>query len=121
MSRAQALQREDGQTIMLPYDAIPAERRALLDYPGRLGDEGHNGVLGVALAQWAARDDTRAEPEVRRAANTAMDAIDAMLAELHQLRSRLVTEIRAADDATAARVDAMLAGQVPGCREGGTP
>ena len=43
----------------------------------------HNGVLGVALAQWAARDDTRAEPEVRRAANTAMDAIDAMIAELH--------------------------------------
>jgi hypothetical protein len=67
------------------------------------------GVLGVALAQWMARDDTKAEPAVRRAANTAMDAIDAMLAELHQLRARLVSEIRASDDSAAARADAMLA------------
>jgi hypothetical protein len=94
---------------VLPYDQIPAERRAILDYTGRLGDDGHVGVLGVALAQWAARDDTRPEPEVRQAANTAMDAIDAMLAELYELRSRLVTEIRVSDDATAARVDALLA------------
>jgi hypothetical protein len=71
---------------VLPYDQIPPERRTIADYTGRLGDEGHNGVLGVALAQWMARDDTRAEPEVRRAANTAMDAIDAMLAELYELR-----------------------------------
>ena len=68
------------------------------------------GVLGVALAQWQTRDDTRPQAEVRRAANTAMDAIDAMLAELHQMRSRLVGEIRASDDASAARVDAMLSG-----------
>ncbi|MFZ0226540.1 MAG: hypothetical protein WAL41_06285 [Mycobacterium sp.] len=68
------------------------------------------GVLAVALAQWEIRDDSKAQPEVRRAANTAMDEIDAMLRELHQMRSRLVGEIRAADDATAARVDAMLAG-----------
>ena len=38
-----------------------------------------------------------------------MDAIDAMLAELHALRSRLTGEMRASDDATAARVDALLA------------
>jgi hypothetical protein len=75
---------------------------------GRLGDDGLGGVLGVALAQWAVRDDARADPDARRAANTAMAAIDAMLGELHQLRSRLVVEIRASDDATAARVDAML-------------
>ena len=75
--------------MMLTYDEIPADRRTIGDACGRLGDEGHNGVLGVALAQWMARDDTRAEPEVRRAANTAMDMIDAMLAELHLLRSRL--------------------------------
>jgi hypothetical protein len=37
-----------------------------------------------------------------------MDAIDAMLSELHALRSRLVSEIRASDDATATRVDALL-------------
>ena len=94
---------------MLPYDQIPPERRTIGDYTGRLGDEGHNGVLAVALAQWMARDDSKAEPEIRRAANTAMDEIDAMVRELYALRSRLVTEIRAADDATAARVDAMLA------------
>jgi hypothetical protein len=100
---------------MLPYDQIPADRRPILDYTGRLGDDGHNGELGVALAQWAGREDTRPEPEVRRAANTAMDAIDAMLRELYELRSRLLTEIRASDDATAARVDALLAAEaVPG-------
>jgi len=29
------------------------------------------GILGVALARWAERDDTTAQPEVRQAANTA--------------------------------------------------
>jgi len=38
-----------------------------------------------------------------------MDAIDGMLADLHAMRARLVGEIRASDDATAARADAMLA------------
>ncbi len=66
------------------------------------------GVLAVALAQWETRDDSKAQPEVRRAANTAMDAIDTMLAELHAMRSRLVGEIRASDDASAARADALL-------------
>ena len=93
---------------MLPYDQIPPERRTLGDYAARLGDEGHNGVLAVALAQWMARDDSKADPGARQAANTAMDEIDAMLRELHQLRARLATEIRAADDATAARVDELL-------------
>ena len=79
--------------MTLPYDQIPPERRTIGDSTSRLED--HNGVLGVALAQWAARDDTRPQPEVRQAANTAMDAIDSMLAELHQLRARLVSEIRA--------------------------
>ena len=71
--------------------------------------EDPTGVLAVALGQWEDRDDTKAQPEVRRAANTAMDAIDAMLADLHAMRRRLVTEMRASDDATGARVDAMLA------------
>ena len=60
------------------------------------------GVLGIALAQWAVRDDTKAQPEIRQAANTACAAIDDMLAELHRVRQQLVTEIRASDDATAA-------------------
>jgi hypothetical protein len=70
------------------------------------------GVLAIALGQWQDRDDTKAQPEVRRAANTAMDAIDAMLAGLYQMRSRLVGEIRVSDDANGARVDAMLAARV---------
>jgi hypothetical protein len=67
------------------------------------------GVLAIALAQWETRDDSKPQPEVRRAANTAMDTIDAMLRDLHAMRSRLVGEIRQADDASAARADAMLA------------
>ena len=79
---------------MLPYDQIAPERRTIME--DNISD--HNGVLGVALAQWAARDDTTADPGARKAANTAMDAIDGMLRELHQLRARLVGEIRASDE-----------------------
>ncbi len=67
-----------------------------------------NGVedLTVALAIW----ENRSEPDAnaRRAANTAMDAVDGMLTELHEVRARLIGEIRRSDDATAARVDALL-------------
>jgi hypothetical protein len=35
-----------------------------------------------------------------------MDAVDAMLRDLHGIRARLVGEIRASDDASAARADA---------------
>ena len=68
----------------------------------------HATDLGIYLTIWSARDDSKAQPDVRQAASHAMDAIDAALAELHGLRSRLVGEIRAADDATAARVDELL-------------
>src|SRR6266568_1971949 len=61
------------------------------------------GALTDALDLWAARDDARPQPEVRRAANTAMDEIDAMVRELYAMRSRLVTETRAADDAPGRR------------------
>lgn len=71
------------------------------------------GVLAIALGQWEDRDDTKPQPEVRRAANTAMDAIDGMLRDLHQMRSRLVGEIRVSDDAAAVRADAMLANARP--------
>ena len=43
-------------------------------------------ALSVALSRWERRDDTRPQPEIRRAANMAMDEIDAMLRELHTLR-----------------------------------
>lgn len=45
-------------------------------------------VLGAALDLWQVRDDAKPQPEVRKAANKAMDAIDAMLASLHAMRSR---------------------------------
>jgi hypothetical protein len=83
------------------------ESRSLADVPGRLDD--HLGILGVALATWATRDDSKAQPEVTRASQTAVEAIDAMLAELHRARQQLVTEIRQAQDAAVARVDALLA------------
>src|SRR5260370_32991026 len=67
------------------------------------------GVLSVALGQWEDRDDTRPQPEVRRAANTAMDTIDPMVRELYQVRSRLLPQSRGSDHAAAAGVDAMLA------------
>jgi hypothetical protein len=79
----------------------------LIDVPGQLEDRA--GVLGAALATWAARDDSKPQAGVRQAANTAMDEIDAMLGQLHAARSALIGEIHASDDASAARVDAMLA------------
>ncbi len=74
---------------------------------GRLGE--HAGVLAAALERWAARDGTKADAGARQAANTAMDTLDAALAELHQLRARLISEIRVSDDQAAARVDELLA------------
>ena len=69
---------------------------------------GHLGELETALALWETRDETRAQPGVRQAANDAVDAVDAALRELHGLRSRLVPEIRAADDAAMARTGELL-------------
>jgi hypothetical protein len=44
----------------------------------------------------------------RRCADDAVDAIDAALRELHEVRQRLIGEIRDSDDVTAARADALL-------------
>jgi hypothetical protein len=85
----------------------PAASRVLADAPGRL--ENLSGVLGVALAYWADREDATDKGAARSAANTACDAIDNMLAALHSARQQLVAEVRAHDDATAASVDALLA------------
>jgi len=74
------------------------------------------GVLGIAVSQWAIRDDTKAQPEIRQAANAAMATVDDMLSTLHRLRGQLVTEIRQSDDASAARADLLLAK----CREQAT-
>jgi hypothetical protein len=85
----------------------PRTRRELTDAPGRL--ENLSGVLGVALAYWADRADATDKGAARSAAITGCDAIDSMLAALHSARAQLLGEVRAHDDATAARVDALLA------------
>jgi hypothetical protein len=41
-------------------------------------------------------------------AGDAVTAIDAALSDLHEVRARLASEIRASDDASAARADALL-------------
>lgn len=84
-----------------------AQGGGLASVPSRLGNVAD--ALSGALAAWATRDDSKAQPDAREAANTAMASIDTMLAELHSARSALLAEIRASDDATAARVDALLA------------
>lgn len=66
--------------------------------------------LSAAHAHWSGRDDSKAQPGVRQAANVAMDSIDALLSELHRLRSTLATEIHISDDIAGARVDALLSG-----------
>jgi hypothetical protein len=73
-------------------------------------DLGHDlRVLTEVLEMWASRDDSKAQPGVRQSAKTAVDAIDRMLATLHQVRAELCDEIRSSDDATNLRVDALLA------------
>lgn len=67
------------------------------------------GDIGIHLALWSARDASKPDAVARRAANEAMDAVDRALGELYRLRERLVSDIRASDDATAARADALLA------------
>jgi hypothetical protein len=63
------------------------------------------------LATWIAIWEARQEPDVfaRRCASDAVDAIDGALRDLYLIRGQLTTEVRQADDATAARADALLA------------
>ena len=89
-------------TTQLPGSAYADESAAIHD----AADD-----IATYLALWAMRDDSKADPDARRCANSAMAAIDRALAELCALRSRLVSDIRASDDATAARVDALLDGR----------
>ncbi len=48
---------------------------------------------------------TASRTRTRRCVNDVVDAIDAALRALHEVRQRLIGEIRASDDATAARAD----------------
>lgn len=67
---------------------------------------GHIDDLSTWLTIW----EHRSEPDAvaRRRASDAIGAIDAALLALHDIRARLVAEVRAADDATATRADALL-------------
>lgn len=71
----------------------------------RIRDEAD--VLAGAAACWAGRTDER-PPAQRRAASEAIAAADAILREVYALRGYLADTVRASDDATAQRVDAML-------------
>ncbi|HEX5290975.1 MAG TPA: hypothetical protein VFX25_19110 [Streptosporangiaceae bacterium] len=77
------------------------------DAGGRLAELA--AVLAGSLALWATRDDTKPQPEVRQAANTASDAIDAMMRELYIARQRLGGEMRESDDAAMERSASLLA------------
>lgn len=92
---------------MLPFDKIPAERKAIGDLAHPLDDQ--LGLLNVNLAVWIARDDSKADASVTRAGSQVMDSIDAMLRQLHQLRARMVAERREDQDIQDARADALLA------------
>jgi hypothetical protein len=50
---------------------------------------------------WANR--TEPDAHARRCASDAVDAINAAIRELHEVRRRLIGEIRVGDDAAAAR------------------
>jgi hypothetical protein len=63
--------------------------------------------IPVWLAIWSARGEPDAH--ARRCASDAIDSADRALAALHRIRARLVGQAREADDATADRVDALLA------------
>ena len=89
---------------MLPFDKIPAERKAIGDLADPLDDE--LGLLNVNLAVWIARDDSKADASVTRAGNQVLDA---MLRQLHQLRARMVAENREYQAIGDARADALLA------------
>lgn len=65
--------------------------------------------LSDALCVWDGRDDIKPQPGTRQAANVAVDSIDALLSELHRMRSALLSEIRVSDTASDARADALLA------------
>jgi hypothetical protein len=66
----------------------------------------HVDDLAASVAVWQARQEPDAH--ARRCATDALDAIDALLRDLHQIRARLVAETCQADAASAARADELL-------------
>ncbi len=71
------------------------------------GLHGDLGLLGVSVAQWDARTGHGTAAE-RKAASTAVGALDSMLRHLYLIRGRLLREASTADAAAAAQADALL-------------
>ena len=84
------------EKVIIPGDAYAAESAAIRD----AAEE-----IGVYLAVWSMRDDSKPDAQARQMANCAMDAIDTALRELHELRARLVSDIRRSDDAATSNAD----------------
>lgn len=72
--------------------------------------------LTELLATWNQRDDSRPQPDARRAGADAVSTIDRLTGELYAIRGALVGEIVESDKATSARVDALLAEHRDGMR-----
>lgn len=68
----------------------------------------HVDTLTAMLAGWALREQAKGG-EARAMAACAMDSIDHATAALWRVRSDLTAQIREYDDATAVRVDKLLA------------
>ncbi len=62
------------------------------------------GILSAALEQWADQTTAPDKAAARRAASTAVDAIDTLLRDLYLLRGRLVQEVRQSDNAARCQV-----------------
>jgi hypothetical protein len=71
---------------------------------------GHVDELGNALGAWNQRTGAAGplDAGLRGAANRALVNIDHMVDQLRTMRSRLVTEVRRHDEATARRADRLL-------------
>jgi len=85
-----------------------ARQNKSYDVYGKLEDP--LGVLSVNLAVWEVRDPAASipQPEIRTAANKAMDSIDIMLRELYAMRLRLIDEMRQHDDLAMIRTEELL-------------
>ncbi len=70
---------------------------------------GHLGELETALALWATRDDTKAQPEIRQAP-PAMPSTrsTARCGNFTASGASCVPEVRASDDAATARAEELL-------------
>jgi len=79
---------------------VSGEGRVPWDVRAKLEDR--TGVLSAALDRWDSRAAGLPDAEARRAATTAVNQIDMMLAELYRVRARLINECRISDDAMLA-------------------